>query len=137
MNVQAFDAFCSIGGLTCGLQKSGIKVNAGLDVDGSCRYAYEKNCQATFIEADIRDISYADISGYFHDARHRILVGCAPCQPFSNLTTKVKSNKPDPRWRLIKEFLRLTLEGRPEIISMENVPQLMDEQIYHELWKVN
>ena len=37
LNAQAFDVFCSIGGLTYGLQQSGIKVNAGLDSDGSCR----------------------------------------------------------------------------------------------------
>lgn len=82
-NSQAFDLFCSIGGLTYGLQKAGISVKAGLDIDGSCRYAYEKNCKAEFIEADIKNISFSDISRYFGDAKHRILVGCAPCQPFS------------------------------------------------------
>ena len=130
LNAQAFDVFCSIGGLTYGLQKAGIEVNAGLDIDGSCRYAYETNCQATFVEADIRDVSYSDISGYFHDAVYRILVGCAPCQPFSSLASKIKSHESDSRWNLINEFLRIILESRPEIVSMENVPQLMDEPIY-------
>ena len=133
LNAQAFDMFCSIGGLTYGLQEAGIKVNAGLDVDGSCRYAYETNCQqATFLEADIKDVSYSDISEHFHDAEYRILVGCAPCQPFSSLTSKIKSHESDSRWTLIKEFLRIILEGRPEIVSMENVPQLMDEPLYDE-----
>ena len=54
-NAQVFDLFCSIGGLTYGLKRAGIAVNAGLDIDGSCRYAYENNCKATFIEADIRE----------------------------------------------------------------------------------
>ena len=132
LNAQAFDVFCSIGGLTFGLQKAGIKVNAGLDIDGSCRYAYETNCHATFVEADIRDISYSDISEHFHDAEYRILVGCAPCQPFSSLASKIKSHESDSRWTLINEFLRIILEGRPEVVSMENVPQLMDEPIYDE-----
>ena len=131
-DAQAFDMFCSIGGLTYGLQEAGIKVNAGLDIDGSCRYAYETNCQATFLEADIKDVSYSDISEHFDNAEYRILVGCAPCQPFSSLTSKIKSHEPDSRWTLIKEFLRIILEGRPEIVSMENVPQLMDEPIYDE-----
>ena len=130
INAQAFDMFCSVGGLTYGLQEAGLEVNAGLDVDGSCRYAYETNCKAVFLEADIRDVSYADISEHFHDAKYRILVGCAPCQPFSSLTSKRKSHEPDSRWTLINEFLRIILEGRPEIVSMENVPQLMDEPIY-------
>ena len=132
LNAQVFDMFCSIGGLTYGLQEAGIKVNAGLDIDGSCRYTYETNCQATFLKADIRDVSYSDISEHFHDAEYRILVGCAPCQPFSSLASKTKSYESDSRWTLINEFLRIILEGRPEIVSMENVPQLMDEPIYDE-----
>ena len=130
LNAQAFDLFCSIGGLTYGLQQSGIKVNAGLDSDGSCRYAYETNCQATFVEADVRDVSYSDISEHFHDADYRILVGCAPCQPFSSLAAKMKTGESDSRWTLINEFLRIILEGLPEIVSMENVPQVMDNPIY-------
>ena len=129
-NAQAFDLFCSVGGLTFGLQRAGMTVNAGLDIDGSCRYAYEKNCKATFVEADIKDISFSDISGYFGDADYRVLVGCAPCQPFSSHTAKIKAYQSDLRWKLIDEFLRIILEGRPEILSMENVPQLMDRPIY-------
>ena len=127
--VRVFDMFCSIGGLTYGLKRAGITVNAGLDIDGSCRYAYENNCKATFVEADIREISFADVSKYFNDAEYRVLVGCAPCQPFSRHTAKMKSYKSE--WNLIDEFLRIILEGRPEIISMENVPQLMDKPIYN------
>ena len=128
LNAQVFDMFCSIGGLTYGLQEAGITVKAGLDIDSSCRYAYEKNCGAIFVEADIRALSFSDISAYFSDAEYRILVGCAPCQPFSSHTAKRKQS--DARWNLIDEFLRIILEGRPEIVSMENVPQLMGKSIY-------
>lgn len=131
LNAQAFDMFCSIGGLTYGLQKAGIKVNAGLDIDGSCRYAYEKNCQATFIEGDIREFSYSQISKYFSGTNYRVLVGCAPCQPFSSLTSTKKLHESDSKWNLINEFLRIILEGNPEIVSMENVPQLMNKPIYN------
>ena len=129
INAQAFDMFCSIGGLTYGLQEAGIKVKAGLDVDGSCRYAYETNCQATFLKADIRDISYSDISEHFDNAEYRILVGCAPCQPFSSLPSKKKPES-ESDWILIVEFLRIILEGRPEIVLMENVPQLISQPVY-------
>ena len=129
LNAQVFDMFCSIGGLTYGLQEAGIAVKAGLDIDSSCRYAYEKNCDATFVEADIRALSFSDISTYFNNAEYRILVGCAPCQPFSSHTAKRK--QADERWNLINEFRRIVLEGRPEIVSMENVPQLMGNPIYH------
>ena len=128
-NARAFDLFCSVGGLTYGLKKAGITVTAGLDVDGSCCYAYEKNCSSRFIEADIKNISFSDISGYFEDAKYRVLVGCAPCQPFSNHAAKVKYPL-DSKWNPIEEFLRIILEGRPEILSMENVPQLRNKPIY-------
>ena len=132
LDAQTFDMFCSVGGLTYGLQRAGITLKAGLDIDGSCRYAYEKNCKATFIEADIRKVSFSDISRYFGDAKYRVLVGCAPCQPFSTHTAKIKSKRQDPRWDLLNEFLRIIREGRPEIISMENVPRLTAQPIYDE-----
>ena len=129
-NARVFDMFCSIGGLTYGLQQAGLAVSAGLDSDGSCQYAYGENCQAAFLEADIREISYADVAPYLDDAEYRVLVGCAPCQPFSSHTVKMKAYQSDERWNLIGEFLRIILEGRPEIVSMENVPQLMKKPIY-------
>ena len=130
LNARVFDLFCSIGGLTYGLQRAGLAVSAGLDSDGSCEYAYGENCKADFIQADIRDISFSDLAPYFGDADYRVLVGCAPCQPFSSHTVKMKAYQSDERWNLIDEFLRIILEGRPEIVSMENVPQLMKKPIY-------
>jgi DNA (cytosine-5)-methyltransferase 1 len=48
------DIFCGIGGLTHGLLLSGLQVIAGIDIDSSCQYAYEKNNKlALFIEAEI------------------------------------------------------------------------------------
>ena len=82
LDARAFDLFCSVGGLTYGLQQTEIEVSAGLDIDGSCRYAYEENCKANFVEGDIRSISFSDIKKYFSGAQYRVLVGCAPCQPF-------------------------------------------------------
>ena len=32
MNIGVIDLFCGIGGLTCGLQKAGIDVIAGIDL---------------------------------------------------------------------------------------------------------
>jgi len=131
ISVKAVDMFCGIGGLSYGLKMAGIPVVAGLDNDPSCRYAYEENCKADFVHADVRKSSYSDISSYFDGARYRVLVGCAPCQPFSNHTTKAKEfRKNDSRWNLISEYLRFISDGRPEIISMENVTPLRTKDIY-------
>ncbi len=128
--VKAFDLFCSVGGLTYGLQRAGVNVTGGLDVDESCKFAYEKNCKAEFIASDIKNIQFSDISVFLEDSRTRILVGCAPCQPFSTHATKIKKAEQDSRWGLISEFLRLIREGKPEIVSMENVPALKNQTVY-------
>lgn len=43
MTIKAVDLFCGVGGLTYGLQKAGIPVVAGIDIDDSCEYAYTHN----------------------------------------------------------------------------------------------
>ena len=35
MTIKAVDLFCGVGGLTCGLQKAGIPVVAGIDIDAN------------------------------------------------------------------------------------------------------
>ncbi|MCY4170027.1 MAG: DNA cytosine methyltransferase [Bacteroidetes bacterium] len=131
VSIKAFDIFCGIGGLSYGLQMAGIPVVAGLDSDLTCRYAYEENCKAKFIHTDIRNFNYSDISPWFKGVKYRVLVGCAPCQPFSAHSAKIGiARKDDTRWNLIHEFLRFIDDGKPEIASMENVPRLRKEDVY-------
>jgi DNA (cytosine-5)-methyltransferase 1 len=42
-NLVVVDLFCGIGGLTNGLIKACIPVVAGIDIDETCKYAYEAN----------------------------------------------------------------------------------------------
>ena len=132
VSIHAFDLFCSVGGLTYGLQKSGIQVLGGIDIDPSCQYAYEHNCKATFLTKDIRNLCYQDISSFLGNADCRVIAGCAPCQPFSTHVSKIKERRSDTRWNLIKEMARIIKEGLPEIVSMENVPNLEREVVFHE-----
>lgn len=120
---KVVDLFCGIGGLTHGLSKSRLNVVAGYDIDATCKYAYEKNNKANFIERDIRQVTSKEIESHFTDSRYKVLVGCAPCQPFSSYTQKGKINS---KWTLLYEFSRLIKEVRPEIVSMENVAKLID-----------
>ncbi len=130
--VKAFDVFCGVGGLSYGLQQAGISVSGGLDSDPSCRHAYTSNCEAAFIDQDIQQVNYQDIDRFFKNANIRILVGCAPCQPFSAHRRKAPKGEKDERWDLISEFQRIIAEGKPEVVSMENVPQLAKETVFAE-----
>lgn len=80
--VSSVDLFCGVGGLTHGLLKSGIQVRAGIDIDTSCKYAYEVNNNAKFIGIDIAKVTGNEINKYWKENEIKVLVGCAPCQPF-------------------------------------------------------
>jgi DNA (cytosine-5)-methyltransferase 1 len=123
------DVFCGIGGLSHGFFKEGFKVVAGIDVDPSCRYAFETNNKALFIEKSVEDIKGKEVSTLFGDNRTKILVGCAPCQPFSTYNRKKHKND---EWRLLRNFSRLVSKTSPDIVSMENVPQLQNHKVFKE-----
>ena len=95
MPISAVDLFCGVGGLTHGLQLSGIPVVAGLDVEHSCQYAYEQNNNARFILRDITQVTGEELNNYFLPNTTKVLVGCAPCQPFS--TYSLRYNKTERR----------------------------------------
>jgi len=119
---RAVDLFCGIGGLTHGLQRSGIKVAAGFDIDESCRFVYEANNVGTqFVAADIQEIRGDDLDPFFADANNTLLAGCAPCQPFSAHNRKLRK---ESDCSLVLEFARIVGEAKPDFVSMENVPGL-------------
>jgi DNA (cytosine-5)-methyltransferase 1 len=130
--ITAIDLFCGAGGLTYGLQKAGLKVAAGFDIDAACKYPYEKNNKSQFIHADVKDLSGKDLNRLYKGSDIKILTGCAPCQPFSTYS-KLKGT--DEKWILLRSFLRLASESLPDIISMENVPQLVKHKVFKEFLK--
>lgn len=128
--ISGVDLFCGVGGLTHGLIKSGIKVRAGIDLDSNCKYAYEINNSAVFIGADISNVTGQEIKKYWKEDEIKILVGCAPCQPFSTHSNKVQDKEQGNKWNLLNEFGRLIKETTPDIVSMENVTNLSNKQVF-------
>jgi len=114
------DLFCGAGGLSHGFKLAGFDVLAGYDIDERCRYAYEHNNDAIFKACDVGALQEADIADAFGNTDIRILVGCAPCQPFSTYNHK----NVDPKWNLVGKFGELIERTLPDIVSMENVPHL-------------
>lgn len=130
MKIQAVDLFCGIGGLTYGLQKAGINVVAGIDNDRTCEYAYEKNNKVPFIEADITKYSSSEIKKLYDKKSVKVLVGCAPCQPFSSHSFKNKNKNTDARWDLLLYFGKIIEDNLPEVVSMENVRGIVKADIF-------
>ncbi len=131
IKTRCIDLFCGVGGLTCGLRQGGIQVRAGIDLDPSCSYAYEVNNRAKFILGDVKSYPSEKLMRYWKGGDVKILVGCAPCQPFSRMK-KNKENTSDSKWGLLYSFLGKVKEMNPDIVSMENVPEIKNARVFED-----
>lgn len=118
------DLFCGVGGLTHGFFLEGFNVVAGIDNDESCEFAFTQNNKAKFIHKDIRDLKAEEVSELYPKNSIKILIGCAPCQSFSRYTSGLRPKNPDSKWGLLTSFGEIIEAVQPDVISMENVPQL-------------
>ncbi|MCJ1970063.1 DNA cytosine methyltransferase [Lactococcus carnosus] len=132
MEVNAIDLFCGVGGLTYGIQKTGINVVAGFDFEESCQFAYEKNNKAKFVHKNIKELRDDELLSYYpNNTDIKILIGCAPCQPFSAYSHRYKdSESRKEKMDLLDYFGKQVQLVKPDIVSMENVPQLAKEDIF-------
>ena len=132
MKINAVDLFCGVGGLTCGVQQAGINVIAGYDIDPRSQFAYEFNNNAKFILKDVKKIDSKEITNLFPDDTDiKVLMGCAPCQPFSTYSHKYKNNENTlQKMDLLDYFGQQVQYVQPDIVSMENVPQMVNEKVF-------
>ena len=130
------DLFCGVGGLTCGLEAAGLNVIAGYDLDASCEYTYTHNNNAIFINRNIEFVTGQEIKKLLRGYDVKVLAGCAPCQPFSRHQKDKRNRKKHKDWKLLYQFGRLVQEVKPHIVSMENVPELENEQVFLDFVKI-
>ncbi|MBA2660464.1 MAG: DNA cytosine methyltransferase [Nitrosospira sp.] len=122
--ISAIDLFCGAGGLTHGLMKAGIKVEAGIDFDGNAKHAYETNNHgARFLEWDVTEKHSPSIEALFSPKKIRLLAGCAPCTPFSKLTNGMEKHH---AFDLLDNFGKFVKGIIPDLVTMENVPELSE-----------
>ena len=124
---EVVDLFCGIGGLSYGLKTAGFHILAGYDLDWTCQYAYETNTGGKFNYRDVNTITGEEINKLYSKRKNtiRVLAGCAPCQPFSSYAFKNKQKDPN-KYDLLYQFGRLVEEVRPDIVTMENVTQILN-----------
>jgi len=131
MAMVAIDFFCGGGGMTRGLLDAGIQVLAGIDSNPGCRETYEKNNHNTYLECDICELTPKQLIDKFsqlNNPNEVMLVGCAPCQPFSLLRREKFDEKgnaiPHKSVNLLTEFGRFVKTIKPAHVLVENVPGL-------------
>lgn len=111
--VTVIDLFCGIGGLFHGFVNERFNVIAGYDNDPTYRFAFEGKNNPKFYLRDITELQGTEIKALF-DKDLKTLVGCAPCQPFSSYSFKLKK-----KMNILYTFSRLVEEVMPIIVSME------------------
>jgi DNA (cytosine-5)-methyltransferase 1 len=127
--IRGVDLFCGAGGLTHGLEKAGIDIAFGVDVDPACEYPFSANNKAKFLLKPVEELTQSDISEVFDKEAFSLLAGCAPCQPFSAYS-QVWACPKDKRWNLLNQFSDLVGKLQPDLVTMENVPRLVHRTVF-------
>jgi len=110
----------------------GIDVTAGIDIDPACKFPYEANNHAKFIQQDITELEPVKLRELFGDAEVKVLAGCAPCQPFSLYASRYRQRANDPRRELLHTFALLVNKTNPDIVVVENVPDIAKRDVFRD-----
>ena len=130
--MTAIDLFSGGGGLTVGLKRAGLRVALAIDLDGQAVNTYAANHPDVHVaRLDVQEASRDFLRSVLGGRKIDLLAGCPPCQGFTSLTAKHRSD--DPRNQLVFEMCRLAKDIRPRAIMMENVPGLMRSGIYERM----
>ena len=126
--IKAVDFFCGGGGMSCGMQKAGIKILAGIDNEENCQATYKANIKgAKFIKADVFELTEKELEKELSLQKNDdnlLLIGCSPCQFWSIINTdKSKSKKSK---NLLIEFAEV--EGN-HFSSLDNSIDVFIKQI--------
>lgn len=125
MSIKVIDLFCGAGGISLGLKNVGCEIIYANDIDKQFCETYSKNHSGVFV--DNRDINSLNIAKEFRKYKGiDILTGGPPCQGFSQKGKRLGLK--DSRNYLFKKFLEVVTECMPNILIMENVPNLITSE---------
>lgn len=122
MKIRTLDLFCGAGGSSAGMvQNKEIELVAGIDNDSKAIKTYNDNLGNIGIEYDLRN----SISNSFQDIDY--IHGSPPCKGFS---TAGNMDEDDERSELTLEFVKKCVKLDPQVITMENVPELRNFDLF-------
>lgn len=132
--IVAISLFSGAGGLDVASFMAGVPVVSSTDFDGDCietlrlNTAY-KNTQ--IIEGDLHQIESSAFQHILDKTEYDkfIVIGGAPCQPFSKagywVGNQSRRGINDPRATLVDEYLRVVVDLQPDGFVFENVESLL------------
>ncbi len=131
-NFTAIDLFAGCGGLSEGLRQAGFNVIAAVEINKYAAEIYAANHKETLLfNEDIRKLDMEKINEILNGETLYLLAGCPPCQGFSSMR-RLNRKEPvdDPRNDLILEYLRFVKELMPLTLMMENVPSIINYDLF-------
>ena len=133
-DIVAVSLFSGAGGLDIASILAGVPVVSSTDFDADCVKTLRMNNvfnETEIIEGDLHQID----SNVFKKILQKrninkfILIGGAPCQPFSKagywVGNKTRKGINDPRAMLVDEYLRVVMDLQPNGFVFENVESLL------------
>lgn len=134
-NIVSVSLFSGAGGLDVASVLAGIPVSVSTDIDSDCvqtlKLNYDYFGDTKVFEGDLHQVE----SSVFKDivnktgAKKFIVIGGAPCQPFSKagywVGHETRRGINDPRATLVDEYLRVVTDLQPDGFVFENVESLL------------
>lgn len=138
--VLAADLFSGAGGLSLGLTRSGINVVFGCDINPQANETHSHHFPGLTVDWDLGDADTIErVGNMIHRLGIDVLAGGPPCQPFSKagrskIRHRVRLGLRDPhdeRRDLWQSFVEIAEIGRPQVVIMENVPDMaLDREMF-------
>ncbi len=125
--LTAVDLFCGAGGISCGLERAGFKILAGIDNESAYLQSFESNFpNAVSLPHDLSQISAVEVMAAIGIRKGSLdlLAGGPPCQGFSKNVPRKNRYLEDPKNQLVAAFLRFAEACMPRFILMENVAEM-------------
>jgi len=133
--IRVVDLFSGCGGMSAGFLAvnalvPAFRLTAAADIDEVANRSYAANLGVTPDHLDIsalaKDVKRSPFIRGIKEKRGKeplVLIGCAPCQGFSS--HRNAAGRSDPRNGLFSDFVTVALELAPDVIVVENVPELL------------
>ncbi|MBR4403108.1 MAG: DNA cytosine methyltransferase [Flavobacteriales bacterium] len=120
------DLFCGAGGLSKGLEMSGMEGICGLDWFEEACMTYNRNFNHPFINGDIKSkdtkqLFYDTVTKQLAGRELSVVAGGFPCQGFSMAGNRIVD---DPRNSLYLELIEIVKQLQPKFVICENVKGL-------------
>jgi DNA (cytosine-5)-methyltransferase 1 len=119
------DIFAGAGGFSLGFELAGYSILGAIEQDKWAAETFSHNHdQASLLVGNIEGLSDDEIRSFTQGRVPDVVLGGPPCQGFSVCVSE-SGDPRDPRNSLFREFLRVVKLLSPELVLMENVPNIV------------